>query len=896
MRFPRNACLSFLVLSLLCATGSLSSGSPPSANSDLEKLRRAHALDPGSADISFQLGTRLRRAGFLREARERLREARRQAPDRPEILLELARIREDFHAHPAALAAYRETLEMEVPKKIRLLALVGQGNVWEKMGSLARARESFRMVLKENPRSPAALAHLGLVLRKEGDLAGALEQWGLYLEIRPGNGQVERWTLEVRAARREIEQARSRLQVDTAKDPSPWEVIGKVLLDMGDRSGALDALHQAVQLGGGPAARLLRVEILQDLERWAEADNELKKYLKKRPDDMAALYRQALGSWQMADCPAAERRWRKISARSGANPFPYRMLLKSFQCGPAAKPSKEGKLQAEAVRLGGELEGKPDDPVLWLRLALVREAQGKYQELFENLRRSLRANPHASYPLREFRRLSTDRPGTALQFARRMKEEFRTIPPATSDFLMYGYLVWLAGDTPAAFRLFESAAKKSPENPATAIAHAHALSILAGKREQALAELRRAAESHPESASALLALGLMELEGRSHLRGIAIAERLVNLDANSYHAQALLGSAWALAGKHEKAIPFFRAALQTDPADPEGTIKFQLAVSLAGAGRRREARWMLRNDLPWMPEVIYQKAWKLVREYYVDRNFSGQDWDGWRRRFAGQLENREDAYRAIVEMLASLDDRYTRLRQPEETVTSFLAKRSDEIQLDAQGRPLPTSRSIQSTDLSEGIQYIRITNLTDPTVAEQMRRSLRNLRGGKGVILDLRGNPGGVQGDSEMIGSLFLEEGTLLGQVVDRYGRRIIEAGGEESIDPDIPLIVLVDEHTGSAAESLAGALRESGRARVIGKTTLGKGASQVSQLLPGGAMVMVTAARNITPGGAEIEGEGIQPDISLADGDEEDGQGDRWIEKAMQLLKEAADKEREKK
>jgi C-terminal processing protease CtpA/Prc/cytochrome c-type biogenesis protein CcmH/NrfG len=856
----------------------------------LERLRLARRVDPDSTEIAYQLGSLLGRAGYLWESRDLLAEAAGKAPGRAEIHLEHGRVLARMRAREAALDSLEKTLRLDPPDRLKYVARIAAGKVYADMGRLDRAAASFESVLEENPDSPAALAYLGMVMRRRGDFEAALEYWRRYLQLRPRNGWVANLTLEAEAAAAEIASARDRLSGPGKDDAADWILIAELLLDAGDIEGALGAISGALRAGAGSELLRFRAEILQLDERWSEADRDLRKYLKHHPDDRGALYRLALGRRRMADCRGEEKAWRQVDASAGGDPFPFRMLLEAVQCDGTDPSAHRTRLEQEATRLLEAIESGGEASGLRMRIALIREAQKRYQDSFEQLRLALRPDPHDNHNLQGFRRLATEHPDEAIRFAARLEERLRTASIDTLDLLMYGYIVWLNGDSRTALRLFQAGRRIDPDNPDLQIAHAHALSMLAGQPDQALETLRVAAAGEPANQSALQALGLLELERRRIKEAIATGKKLLAIDPDSYHALGLMGSAEAMAGRHEQAIGYLLAALRSDPTDPEGTVRFQLAVSLAGAGKVHEARWIIHSDLPWGPEEIYEKAWKLVREYYVDRDFSGQDWQAWRHRFDGRLASRDDAYRAIVEMLAALRDRYTRLRPPEETAVLFLNPRSEEVVLDDEGRPLPGSRSVVSEDLSEGIRYIRLTNLSDPTLVERMRESLKGAEGKSGVILDLRGNPGGVQGESEIVGSLFLEEGTALGEVVDRWGRRGVEAGGEEPMDPDVPLVVLVDENTGSAAESLAGALRESGRARILGTPTRGKGASQVSQLLPGGAMVMVTAARNVTPDGSEIEGIGIQPDVPMRRSGEKRDEG--WIEKAKEILEEDSEPE----
>lgn len=130
-------------------------------------------------------------------------------------------------------------------------------------------------------------------------------------------------------------------------------------------------------------------------------------------------------------------------------------------------------------------------------------------------------------------------------------------------------------------------------------------------------------------------------------------------------------------------------------------------------------------------------------------------------------------------------------------------------------------------------------------------------RGAKGIVLDLRGNPGGLVSEAKLISSLFLKGGTI----VTTRGRSVktetIKAG-EDPAFPTLPLVVLVDENSASAAEIVTGALQDRGRAKVLGTRTYGKGVFQeVIQLGSGGALD-ITVGQYYTPKGRNLGGAGV--------------------------------------
>ncbi len=843
-------------------------------------------LHPGSAEGHFRLGELLGRMGYRGDSRLHLRDAVRLAPDRPEIRIALARIQEEFFDHQAALESFEAALSLQPDQRQRHIALIGIGQVRERLGRFAGARESYLLVLKENPRSPAALARIGILNRNEGDLAGAIRSWELYLELRPENSLVESWVREDRSLQAELNRFRTELEESAGPAPERWVTFGELLRDANRFEEALQAFQKGVDQVAEPRVHLLMAEILQERGDWEEADAELQQVLEGDPENKTVLYRTALGRKRSGDCRGEEEAWRRLARVERLNPYPFRMLVQAIECSGQEIDPDRHRLQGEVDALRGKFQENPEDPEAWLRLAVIREAQGRTGEMFEALRRAIRPDPNDPFLLRELRRMAEEHPVVSVDFTERFHAELREPPRHTSDLILFGYLARLNGSPEIGERLLQAVLREDPESAPVRVALGSALDLSGVPGNEPEEELRRAVAIDPGYAPAYLGLGMLALQRRRPEEAVEAARKLLHIRPGDYHGLGILGSALVMAGDLEGGCRAFREALEADPIDPEGAVRFQFAVCLAATDRRRQARRVILVGLPYTPEEVYRQAWQLVRDYYVDRGFNGIDWESWRHRFDGRMEDRQATYGAVAEMLASLGNRYTRLRSPEETVVSYLSERSGDLELDPQGRPMPTSKSVISEELAGGVQYLRLTNFSDPRLLAEVRKLLRDRRGQKGVILDLRGNPGGSPGESEMVGSLFLGEGVPMGQVVDRWGKRQVEAGGEEPIAADIPVVILVDENTGSAAENLAGALRGSGRAKVIGRSTRGKGSSQVTHLLPGGAMVLVTTARNLTPQGKEIEGRGILPDVELKDlGKKRRDKKDEWIEAAEKIL-----------
>lgn len=159
--------------------------------------------------------------------------------------------------------------------------------------------------------------------------------------------------------------------------------------------------------------------------------------------------------------------------------------------------------------------------------------------------------------------------------------------------------------------------------------------------------------------------------------------------------------------------------------------------------------------------------------------------------------------------------------------------------------------------------YIHIQQFTDQTVPD-LRAAIQNVKdkGYKGLILDLRNNPGGGLNATVDVADMFLDGGIVLTSV-DREGSRT-EYDAKPGVELDLPMVVLVNNNSASGSEVLAGALQDRGRAKVIGQQTFGKGSVNHLRQLSNGGALYVTIARWLTPNGTLIEGVGLTPDIKL--------------------------------
>ncbi len=162
-------------------------------------------------------------------------------------------------------------------------------------------------------------------------------------------------------------------------------------------------------------------------------------------------------------------------------------------------------------------------------------------------------------------------------------------------------------------------------------------------------------------------------------------------------------------------------------------------------------------------------------------------------------------------------------------------------------------------------------------------------RGAQGLILDLRGNTGGLLREAVKVSSLFLDDSVVLLERFKNGDEEVYRTEGS-AIAPNVPMVVLVNEGSASASEIVAGALQDAGRAQLIGSVTFGKGSVQLPETLDDGSILRVTIARWYTPEGRTIDGTGLVPDIDVPLSDEERENGDdpqlyRAIEEVMAHL-----------
>jgi carboxyl-terminal processing protease len=239
----------------------------------------------------------------------------------------------------------------------------------------------------------------------------------------------------------------------------------------------------------------------------------------------------------------------------------------------------------------------------------------------------------------------------------------------------------------------------------------------------------------------------------------------------------------------------------------------------------------------------------------------------------------EQAGMVAGDLITSIDNVDLRKQNLQRAIDSLRGKAGSTVELTIQHengevsdlklvRDFVEVASVFSLPVDGDYGYFQITHFTRKTadeLLEQIEYMQSNHQGSlKGVVIDLRNNPGGVLVSAVTIADGFLDDGLI----VTTQGRA--ESQLEYTAKPgqwlkDVPVVVLVDPSTASASEVLAGALQDHGRALIVGEKTFGKGSVQSILNLRNGSGIRLTTSRYYTPSGRSIQAEGIQPDVEIS-------------------------------
>ena len=836
-----------------------------------ETYRRVLKRAPALYEAHLFLGDTLRRRRLNTEAEAEFRIAQRLRPADLLPFLNLADLAREAFQFSQAQAILEDGL-IAVPADKREPLLVARGSILRQSGDPAGAVAVLTVAAKTFPGSAKIQESLARSLMDLGKVEEATQAYSAALSHSAGNAALEE---ELRSARELL----TTLRKAEADSQAPgagfavWESLARLRYQARSYAPAAAAVTEALKRDkANNSLLLLRTLALERSGAPQDAGADLKKIPSAAPEHLLALYHRAYLARLGGQASAEEKIWAEATQTHREDPTARLMRVLCWK--------RAGELQQRLEALQKRsATAKPEDADFLLE-ALALDELGKSPEaakLYAKLFLADPGDPEAAARLSGVMARSPDLLRVWLQ-DEAATNQLAGAAEAAAQALLKARLLETAGRRDAALETLRGAARDSPEQGKIALA----LAVLMGDRgadeKEATEWLGKALLLEPGSPWPILQAGLVRLRANDAPGALAAAEKAIAMAPNRVEAWQLAGSARRLAGDYSGAVRDFSDSLLMDPADTLGVARFQLALSQAAAGNTFAARQALEGDLPPFPELIYRLAWSFAGRNFLDQSFHGQDWLSQRDRFTDALAPPDQAYAAVAEMLATLGDPYTRLRASEETESLYLKRRSDSLETDRSGAPTESSSSFITRDLGGDIGYLRLTSFSDPSSREAIRKALERMAEDQGLVLDLRGNAGGLASEADAIAGMLLESGETLGVQRSASGEEVQKVPQTRPVYSRRPLVILTDRRTGSAAEKLAAGLQGTGRATVLGEGTFGKGAAQMSRLLPGGPMVLVTAVENLSPTGAAIQGRGVIPDVPAGE--------DESLEKAKEILK----------
>ena len=214
------------------------------------------------------------------------------------------------------------------------------------------------------------------------------------------------------------------------------------------------------------------------------------------------------------------------------------------------------------------------------------------------------------------------------------------------------------------------------------------------------------------------------------------------------------------------------------------------------------------------------------------------------------------------------DEAIKRLRGSRGSKVKITIQREGENQL----RPMALVRdvipihSVKASFLTPGFAYFRITNFQSHTTRDFKKEllSLQKKQNIRGLILDLRNNPGGLLNQAVSISDIFLQKGIIVSTKGRTEDQNMVFQAHNTADDAGMPIVILINEGSASASEIVAGAIQDHKRGVIVGTRSFGKGSVQTIIPLPDGAGLRMTTARYYTPANRSIQALGINPDVEV--------------------------------
>lgn len=202
------------------------------------------------------------------------------------------------------------------------------------------------------------------------------------------------------------------------------------------------------------------------------------------------------------------------------------------------------------------------------------------------------------------------------------------------------------------------------------------------------------------------------------------------------------------------------------------------------------------------------------------------------------------------------------VRGPENSMVELTILRDDKKIIKNIKRKEIKIKTVKSS-VEKNIGYIQIMSFIGSTTSNEFLEALEKTKKTDGLIIDLRGNPGGLLPNAVFIANLFIPEGKIV-SVVGRNGYKQDLSAQKTNFTVNKPLVVLIDNSSASASEILSGALKDYKKAKLVGTTTYGKGMVQEVIALPNETGLNLTIAKYLTPNGTDINKKGIAPDVKV--------------------------------
>ncbi|OGQ56213.1 MAG: peptidase S41, partial [Deltaproteobacteria bacterium RIFCSPLOWO2_02_FULL_53_8] len=231
--------------------------------------------------------------------------------------------------------------------------------------------------------------------------------------------------------------------------------------------------------------------------------------------------------------------------------------------------------------------------------------------------------------------------------------------------------------------------------------------------------------------------------------------------------------------------------------------------------------------------------------------------------------------------IVKINDKITREMTITEAVTQMRGVKGTQVTIhimrDTFEEPKPFTltrdiikvKSVKFKTLEDGFGYVKISQFQENTTVD-LDKALAELtpKEGqlKGLVLDLRNNPGGLLQEAVSVSNFFIDKGLIVSTKGRVDGQDMTFNADGVKRQPDYPIIVLVNGGSASASEIVAGALQDHKRAAILGTTTFGKGSVQTIMPLPDGGALRLTTSKYYTPSGRSIQAKGIEPDIVVGD------------------------------